>query len=101
VPQVSAVRLLLQDLTHDPPLPGALPPAWDGTMPRLARLLTLDRLAVTYGANLGCNTATHVEAHDLAVEGFAGEAGSFMSRCVCSSGSVTRCSPRLQNQSMS
>lgn len=58
-------------------------------MPRFARLLTAEQLNVSYSgrtdsaagcASGGPESDTLIALHDVAVEGFAGEAGNFLAR---------------------
>ena len=98
--QVTLSRLHLHDLTapavleqhqqrhHHHHLP---PPARASPLPRVARLVSADRLSLSHAsgsASGGGSSAeqqgpavTHVELVDLSLEGYAGEAGSFIDRC--------------------
>ena len=88
--QLSASRLLLHDLSPNTPQPQLPPPVRGTPVPRVARLLAIDRLSVSHTASFsgggggvrsgGPHSETRIELQDLTVEGYAGEAGSFLSR---------------------
>jgi hypothetical protein len=93
--QAAASRLLLHDLSPAPPAQPHLPPPVRGhLLPRIAKLLTADRLSISHSSrsggyrsssgggssNSGPHSLTRVELHDLTAEGYAGEAGSFLAR---------------------
>lgn len=83
--QASVSRLVLHDLSPAALQPHHLPPAVRGQpLPRVARQLAVDRLSLSHSvaAAAAPRSTTHVELHDLLVDGFAGEAGSFLARCV-------------------
>lgn len=82
--QASVSRLLLHDLSPAAGQPGHLPPpAWAEPAPHLARMLSVDRLAVAHsqtGVGHSVRSTTRLELWDPSLEGYAGEAGSFLSR---------------------
>ncbi|PSC70464.1 Methionine gamma-lyase isoform A [Micractinium conductrix] len=81
--QASVSRLVLHDLSPAALQPHHLPPAVRGQpLPRVARQLAVDRLSLSHSvaAAAAPRSTTHVELHDLLVDGFAGEAGSFLAR---------------------
>lgn len=83
------MRLLLHDLSPTPGLPPGLPPPVRGLLPRVAKQLSVDRLSVAHAASFGggsCggstgpHSTTQLELWDLGIEGFPGEAASFLGR---------------------
>lgn len=107
--QATLSRLLLSDLSPTTWIPAHLPPPARGPLPRLVHQVGVDRLSLSHAASFGgvgsCSggaeapapasgssgslggsggphSLTRVELWDVSMEGFTGEAASFLGRWV-------------------